>query len=64
MVGEHVRSYRWVVARSFVHELAAFDRKVAGLSSPVATGMDGLRAIEIACAAEHLGAADVVGTRA
>jgi hypothetical protein len=52
------------VARSFVHELAAFDRKVAGLSSPVATGVDGLRAIEIACAAEHLGAADVVGPRA
>lgn len=54
MVGEHLKSYRWVVARSFEHEFAAFAKRVAGEPSPIATGEDGLRAIEIACAAEHL----------
>jgi predicted dehydrogenase len=59
MVGEHLKSYRWVVARSFVLEFAAFERLVAGQDSPIATGVDGLRAIEIACAADHL---DSIGT--
>jgi predicted dehydrogenase len=62
MVGEHLKSYRWVVARSFVREFAAFERLVAGDPSPIATGVDGLRAIEIACAAKHLGTGETVGT--
>src|SRR5690606_37908497 len=48
--GEHLRSYRWVVIRSFVPEFEAFARLVRGEPSPVATGIDGMRAIEIACA--------------
>lgn len=58
MLGEHLKTYRWVVARSFVHEFAAFERRVAGEESPIATGFDGLRAIEIACAADHLDGAE------
>jgi predicted dehydrogenase len=53
-VGEHARSYRWVVARSFVREFEAFAHAVAGQTSAIATGRDGLRAIEIALAARHL----------
>jgi predicted dehydrogenase len=64
MVGEHVKSYRWVVARSFEHEFAAFAKLVAGEASPIATGMDGLRSIEIACSAEHLGISDAAESRA
>jgi predicted dehydrogenase len=56
MVGEHARSYRWVVARSFVREFEAFAQAMAGRPSQIATGIDGLRAIEIAASAEHLGA--------
>jgi predicted dehydrogenase len=63
MVGEHARSYRWVVARSFVREYEAFARAVAGQPSAVASGLDGLRAIEIACAAEHLDAPAAAGAR-
>jgi predicted dehydrogenase len=47
-LGEKLRSYRWVVVESFVEELAAFARYVRGESSRVATGADGLRAVEIA----------------
>jgi predicted dehydrogenase len=57
MLGEHARSYRWVVARSFAREYEDFGRRVAGQPSNIASGMDGLRAIEIACAARHLGGA-------
>lgn len=55
MVGEHLKSYRWVVSRSFIIEFGEFENLVAGRPSTIATGRDGLRAIEIACAAEHLG---------
>lgn len=47
-LGEKLRSYRWVVVESFVEELAAFARYVRGEPSRVATGADGLRAVEIA----------------
>jgi predicted dehydrogenase len=47
-IGEHLRSYRWVVVRSFIAELDAFARLVRGERSRMATGEDGLRAIEIA----------------
>jgi len=53
-VGGHTRSYRWVVARSFVREFDAFAHAIAGGPSAIATGNDGLRAIEIALAAQHL----------
>jgi predicted dehydrogenase len=47
-LGEKLRSYRWVVVESFVKEFAAFADYVQGKPSRVATGADGLRAIEIA----------------
>jgi predicted dehydrogenase len=50
-VGEHARSYRWVVRRSFERELDAFEAAVRGEPAAIATGRDGLRAIEIAFAA-------------
>jgi len=52
-IWEHVRSYHWVVAQSFVRELKAFSRSVVGASTEVATGEDGLRAVEIADAVSH-----------
>jgi UDP-N-acetylglucosamine 3-dehydrogenase len=53
-LGEHLRSYRWVVVRSFVEEHDAFARLVRGEPSPIATGLDGLRAIAIARGATAL----------
>jgi predicted dehydrogenase len=50
-VGEHLRSYRWVVVESFIREFDAFARGVRGEASRVATGAEGLRAVEIAHAA-------------
>ncbi|MGH7502347.1 MAG: Gfo/Idh/MocA family protein [Longimicrobiales bacterium] len=47
-VGEKLRSYRWVVVRSFIEEFAAFSAFVHGQPSRIATGFDGMRAIEIA----------------
>lgn len=47
-LGEKLRSYRWVVVESFVEEFAAFAAYVRGAPSRVATGADGLRAVEIA----------------
>lgn len=47
-LGEKLRSYRWVVVRSFVEEFGAFEALVNGRPSRMATGRDGLRAIEIA----------------
>jgi predicted dehydrogenase len=49
--GEHLRSYRWVVTRSFVQELDAFARRLQGEPTDVASGHDGMRAVEIAAAA-------------
>jgi predicted dehydrogenase len=48
---EHLKSYRWVVVRSFVQELSAFHNAAAGGRTALATGADGLRAIEVAEAA-------------
>lgn len=53
-IGEHLKSYRWVVAESFVREYDAFERAIAGQPSPIAAGLDGLRAIEIARSAAHI----------
>jgi predicted dehydrogenase len=45
---EHLYSYRWIVVQSFIQELDAFARACRGESTQIATGLDGLRAIEIA----------------
>lgn len=47
-LGEKLRSYRWVVVQSFIEEFAAFRAYVRDEPSRIATGIDGLRAIEIA----------------
>jgi predicted dehydrogenase len=47
-IWERLRSYRWVVVQSFIRELEAFSRAVDGETTAVATGWDGLRAVEIA----------------
>jgi predicted dehydrogenase len=48
---EHLRGYRWVVIQSFVEEFRALLRALRGEPTPLATGLDGLRAVEIAHAA-------------
>ena len=45
---EHLRSYRWVVIQSFIKELQAFSKTIHGEPTALATGHDGLRAVEIA----------------
>ena len=45
---EHLHSYRWVVTESFVEELSAFARAIRGEATSIASGFDGLRAVEIA----------------
>jgi predicted dehydrogenase len=47
-VMEHLRSYRWVVVQSFILEFEAFMKSARGEASEVATGLDGLRTVEIA----------------
>jgi predicted dehydrogenase len=50
---ERLRSYRWVVEQSFVQELHAFSRAIKGENTLLATGYDGMRAIEIASSVTH-----------
>jgi predicted dehydrogenase len=45
---EKLKSYRWVVVESFVHEFAAFADAAAGKPSAIASGADGLLTIRIA----------------
>jgi len=45
---EHLRSYRWVVEQSLIQELRAFHRAIIGEKTELATGYDGMRAVEIA----------------
>jgi predicted dehydrogenase len=47
-IWERLRTYRWVVVQSFIQELQAFRRAIGGDGTAVATGYDGLRAVEIA----------------
>jgi predicted dehydrogenase len=47
-LGEKLKSYRWVVIESFIEEFKAFAAYANGAPSRVATGADGLRAVEIA----------------
>ncbi len=51
---EKWKSYRWVVAQSFIAEHRAFVRAANGESTPIATGEDGLRTVEIAEATGEL----------
>ena len=48
---EHLRTYRWVVVQSFLLEFEAFSRAVKGENTAIATGVDGVRTVEIAAAA-------------
>ncbi len=50
---EHLRSYRWVVVKSLALEVDAFARRLRGDATEVATGVDGLRAVEIAWSAAN-----------
>ncbi|HWP48969.1 MAG TPA: Gfo/Idh/MocA family oxidoreductase [Candidatus Limnocylindrales bacterium] len=52
-IQEHLRSYRWIVIRSFIQEFQAFSRAIRGERTELATGYDGLRAVEIAYAASR-----------
>ena len=45
---EHLKSYRWVVQNSLMLELEAFRRAIDGEKTELATGYDGMRAVEIA----------------
>jgi predicted dehydrogenase len=51
-VMEHWKTYRWVVVQSFIEEFKEFTKATQGMPSEIATGLDGLRAIEAAHAAE------------
>jgi predicted dehydrogenase len=47
-VVERLRSHRWTCIQSFMKELTAFSRTVAGEKTPLALGRDGARSVEIA----------------
>jgi predicted dehydrogenase len=52
-IAEHLFSYRRIVIQSFIEEIQAFCRALHGVPTPLATGRDGMRAIEIADAVSH-----------
>jgi predicted dehydrogenase len=54
-VMEKLKSYRWVVVESFVLEHRAFVAAARGEKSPIATGLDGLHAVDVAHRAVHDG---------
>lgn len=63
-VTERLRSYRWTARRSFEDEIIALSREIAGEKTALASGSDGLRAVEIAHAVyddSHRGASVVLG---
>jgi predicted dehydrogenase len=47
-INERLRSYRWTSRRSFTDEITAFSQEIAGQKTALASGWDGLRAVEIA----------------
>lgn len=49
-IAERLRSYRWTIIKSFVEEFANLARAISGERTVGATGIDGLRAVEIAYA--------------
>ncbi len=52
-IWERLRSHRWVGIQSLIQELRAFSLAIRGEATPLATGRDGLRAVEIAYAVSH-----------
>ncbi|HEX6559877.1 MAG TPA: Gfo/Idh/MocA family oxidoreductase [Longimicrobiales bacterium] len=57
MLQEHLRSYRWLVIQSFIKEFSAFSDVVGGKANgTLASGLDGLRTVEIAHTVAHAGA--------
>jgi predicted dehydrogenase len=46
-IKERIRSYRWTLEQSFIGEQTDFLRRVEGLAGFGATGIDGLRAVEL-----------------
>jgi len=61
-VAERIWSYRWTAVRSFMEEIESFMRTVEGVRTPLATGCEGLRAVEIAHAVyDTSGSRAVVG---
>lgn len=45
---ERLKTYRWVVVQSFVKEFSEFRAAIEGSKTSIASGHDGLRAVEIA----------------
>ncbi|HWQ03158.1 MAG TPA: Gfo/Idh/MocA family oxidoreductase [Candidatus Nitrosotenuis sp.] len=45
---EHLQSYRWIVVQSFVKEFDEFRAAIAGKKSAIASGRDGLLAVDVA----------------
>ncbi len=45
---EHLKSYRWIVVQSFVKEYEEFLAAIEGKKTAVASGHDGLRAVDVA----------------
>ena len=52
---EHLRSYKWVVKKSLIEELKAFHQAILGKSDTLATGRDGMLALQIAHTASRNG---------
>lgn len=50
---ERIRSHRWTALQSFTKELRSFAQATAGKKTPLALGLDGLRAVQIAHAVYH-----------
>jgi len=60
---KRLRSYRWTSVQSFRQEVQAFARAVGGERTPLTTGRDGLKAVEIAHAVYGNPADGSAGTR-
>jgi len=45
---EHLKSYRWIVLQSFVKEFEEFHAAIDGRKTSIASGWDGLRAVDVA----------------
>ncbi len=56
LIQEKLRSYRWLGIQSFIKELEAFARASRGEATELASGLDGLRAVEVASAAQGVSA--------
>ena len=52
---ERLRSYTWVVEESFIAEFASIEAALSGRAAVVASGLDGIRTVELAEAAIDVG---------